>query len=83
MSIEWHTSNAPEKKQLALQNELFRTDVSSGDSDAVVFNTYSFNFGAAPKVADGITFKGYSIIGRDVELLGEASILFEQLGNLN
>jgi len=48
-----------------------------------VFNTYSFNLGPAPQSADGITFKGYSVIGRDVELLGESSILFEQMGALN
>jgi hypothetical protein len=54
----------------AHEAKLHRTDVSSGDSDAVVFNTYSFNLGPAPTKADGITFKGYSVIGQDVQLIG-------------
>jgi hypothetical protein len=72
MSVEWHGATEVSKAQLAQQNQIFRTDVSSGDNEAPVFNDYKFNMGVMPdsSVVDGLTFKAYSISGRNVETLG-------------
>jgi hypothetical protein len=77
MSIEWHSSEKVTKKDLVKPAELHRTDISSGESDSVIFNTYQFNLGAAPTTADGLTFKAYAVIDRDVDLIGEMTILFD------
>jgi hypothetical protein len=82
MSVEWH--NSSDEGKPAQQNQIFRTDVSSGDNNQPVFNNYRFNLGPMPdsSIADGLNFKAYSISGRSVETLGEVSILFDQMGDL-
>ena len=45
MSVEWEGVDESTKAILAAENEIFRTDVSSGDNEAPVFNDYKFNMG--------------------------------------
>jgi hypothetical protein len=55
-----------------VEAQKFRTDASSGDNGAPVFNDYKFNMGVIPDedIVSGLTFKACSLEGRNEEILG-------------